>query len=215
MYRLVIACVLALVVALAGNALTKTPDQQPPSTETSCNGLSAAARGLCNAYCQAQDCDVHPRPSCERLRANFQRITGNSNFPCDRVACGQSGPQCDGDCPSGFVCASGAEGGPEGGPEGGGGDNVALCTCAVPCGDAQAPQCDGACPRGTVCSSGPELGGGEGGPEAATCSCLVPCGDAEAPACDGACPPGGVCAAGAEGGGSEGGPEVVTCNCLF
>ena len=46
MYRLVIACVLALVAALAGTALTKTPDQQPPSTETSCTGLSGAARGL-------------------------------------------------------------------------------------------------------------------------------------------------------------------------
>jgi len=137
MYRLVIACALALLVALAGTALTKTPDGQPPSTETSCTGLSGSARGLCNAYCQAQDCDVHPRPSCEQLRKNFQRATGSSKFPCDRVACGQSAPQCNGDCPTGFVCTSGAE---NGGPEGGGSDSAALCTCRVPCGDAQAPQ---------------------------------------------------------------------------
>src|SRR6185369_5140591 len=89
MYRLVIACALALLVALAGTALTATPDGHPPSTETSCTGLSGSARGLCNAYCQAQDCDVHPRPSCEQLRKNFQRATGSSKFPCDRVACGQ------------------------------------------------------------------------------------------------------------------------------
>jgi len=117
MYRLMIACVLALLAALAGTAMTKTPDKQPPSTETSCVGLTGAARGLCNAYCQAQDCDVHQRPSCEVLRKNFQRATGSSKFPCDRVACGQSAPQCNGDCPAGFACTSGAE---AGGPEGGG-----------------------------------------------------------------------------------------------
>jgi hypothetical protein len=206
MNRLVVACVLALVVALAGTAMTKTPDKQPPSTETACNGLSGSARGLCNAYCQAQDCDVHPRPSCEVLRKNYQRATGSSQFPCDHVACGQSAPKCNGDCPSGFVCTSGAEGG----PEGGGGDSNAACTCLVPCGDAQAPQCAGACAAGTVCSSGAESGGTEGGPEGTTCSCLVKCGEAVAPTCNGACPHGSVCAAGAEGG-----PEAGTCLCAF
>jgi hypothetical protein len=213
MYRLIAACVLALVAALAGTALTKTPDKQPPPTETACLGLFGAARGLCNAYCQAQDCDVHDRPSCATLRKNFQKQTGSSKFPCDRVACGQSAPACDGECPSGFVCTSGAEGGSEGGS-----DSTSACTCLVPCGDATAPQCAGACPTGTSCSSGPESGGSEGGPEAATCSCEVPCGDATAPACDGACPPGAVCSAGAEGGsegGSEGGPEGVVCRCVF
>lgn len=236
MYRLVIACVLALLVALAGTALTKMPDHHPdhhPPFETACTGLWGGARGLCNAYCQAQDCDVHQRPSCELLRKAFKRVTGSSKFPCDRVACGQSEPQCNGDCPTGFVCASGPEtGGPEGGgPEGPGPhrpcrghwgrfrprhwfprhhDGVAICTCMVPCGEAQAPQCAGGCPLGTVCSSGPENGGAEGGPEAATCACKVPCGGAVAPTCNGACPPGAVCAAGAEGG-----PEAGTCSCLF
>jgi hypothetical protein len=208
MYRLMIACVLALVAALAGTAMTKTPDKQPPSQETSCNGLTGNARGLCNAYCQAQDCDVHPRPSCEVLRKNFQRATGSSKFPCDHVACGQSAPECNGDCPTGTVCASGAEGG-------GGDSTSATCRCAVPCGEAQAPQCRGACPAGTICSAGPESGGAEGGPEAGTCSCLVPCGSATAPTCNGACPVGGVCAAGAEGGGAEGGPEAGGCLCFF
>jgi hypothetical protein len=207
MYRLMIACVLAVLVALAGTAMTKTPDKQPPSTETSCNGLSGSARGLCNAYCQAQDCDVHARPSCEVLRKQFQRATGSSKFPCDRVACGQSSPLCNGDCPSGFVCSSGAEGG-------GGDGTSATCTCLVPCGEAQAPQCNGACAAGTLCSSGPESGGAEGGPEGATCACRVPCGSATAPTCNGACPAGGVCSAGAEGG-AEGGPETATCRCLF
>jgi len=212
MYRLMIACVLALLVALAGTAMTKTPDKQPPSTETSCNGLSGSARGLCNAYCQAQDCDVHNRPSCDVLRKQFQRATGSSKFPCDRVACGQSSPQCNGDCPTGFVCTSGAE---AGGSDG----STTACTCLVPCGEASAPQCNGACPAGTLCSSGPESGGAEGGaeggPEGGTCACRVPCGEATAPTCDGACPAGGVCGAGAEGGGVEGGPETVSCLCRF
>jgi hypothetical protein len=206
MYRLVVACALALLVALAGNALTKTPDGQPPSTENACTGLSGSARGLCNAYCQAQDCDVHERPSCEKLRTQFQRQTGSGKFPCDRVACGQSAPACDGDCPTGLVCAAGPE---NGGPEGGGGDSASPCSCATPCGDAQAPQCAGACPAGTVCSAGPESGGAEGGPEGGTCACQVPCGGAVAPTCDGDCPAGLVCLAGAEGG-----PESGSCDCI-
>jgi hypothetical protein len=223
MYRLIAACVLALVVALAGTALTKTPDKQPPSTETACTGLFGAARGLCNAYCQAQDCDVHERPSCANLRKQFQKQTGSAKFPCDRVACGQSAPTCDGECPTGFVCASGVEnGGSEGGGESGG-DTLTVCSCAVPCGNATAPQCGGACPSGSICASGPESGGSEGGseggPEAGTCSCQTPCGDATAPACDGACPNGAVCSSGAEGGpengGSEGGPEGDACVCRF
>lgn len=173
MYRLAVACALALVVALAGNALTKTPDGKPPSTETACNGLTGNVRGLCNAYCQAQDCDVHERPSCAQLRKNFQRATGSSKFPCDRVACGQSAPQCNGDCPAGKVCASGAE---DGGVEGGA-DSAAACSCQTPCGDAAAPQCAGACPAGSTCFAGPESGGvegggAEGGPETGVCRCL-------------------------------------------
>ena len=34
-----------------------TPDGQPPSMETVCDGQSGAAFGLCNAYCEAMDCD--------------------------------------------------------------------------------------------------------------------------------------------------------------
>ncbi len=60
-----------------------TPDGVPPSVEQVCSGLHGAAFGLCNAYCEAQDCDVHPRPSCEVLRKNFEKQTGQTRFPCD------------------------------------------------------------------------------------------------------------------------------------
>ncbi len=99
---LVGSCIVAL-------ALAKTPDGQTPAEELVCSNLTGAAFGLCNAYCEAQDCDVHPRPSCERLRKNFEKITGSDVFPCD-PQCGDGvlnpGEECEiGDlCPNGGIC---------------------------------------------------------------------------------------------------------------
>jgi hypothetical protein len=62
-----------------------TPDGQPPADETVCNGFSGAAFGLCNAYCEAMDCDS-PTPhasaaACANARAHFMQKTG-SDVPC-------------------------------------------------------------------------------------------------------------------------------------
>lgn len=38
-------------------ALAKTPDGRTPAEETVCDGEVGAAYGLCNAYCEAMDCD--------------------------------------------------------------------------------------------------------------------------------------------------------------
>jgi hypothetical protein len=70
-------------------ALAQTPDGQPPSVETVCDGQTGAAYGLCNAYCEAMDCDS-PSPqasptACGRVRTNYTRITGQP-LPCD-VTC--------------------------------------------------------------------------------------------------------------------------------
>jgi hypothetical protein len=213
MHRFIVALVTASLMALAGTALTKTPDQQTPSTETACDGLSRSARGICNAYCEAQDCDSHPKPSasCERLRANFQRQTGSKVLPCDRPACGGAEfPTCDGTCPEDLVCASGPEnGGPDtAGPQISGSDNEGVaCSCRTPCGDTTAPQCGGGCPGGLVCASGAENGGPEAGGADGTafgpCECQIPCGSATAPQCDGGCPFGGLCVSGAEAGGTD------------
>lgn len=85
---------LALLVA-AAPAIAKTPDGQTPSEETVCNGQKGAAFGLCNAYCEAMDCDSpapHASPkACEKTRSQFERITGSA-MPCDAVSscpCGQ------------------------------------------------------------------------------------------------------------------------------
>lgn len=96
--------IVALFTLLSAHAFAKTPDGAPPSEETACDGLHGAAFGLCNAYCEAQDCDVHPRPSCAQLRANFSRITGTSSFPCDAV-CGNDVVDPSEDCdPPGSLC---------------------------------------------------------------------------------------------------------------
>lgn len=115
--------IVMLLLLIPAGSFAKTPDGAPPSEETVCSGLQGAAFGICNAYCEAQDCDVHPRPSCARLLANFRRITGMPSFPCDTI-CGDGtigpGEDCD---PPGSVCANQVTCTPD-------------CTCPEPvCGD--------------------------------------------------------------------------------
>src|SRR5262245_66317576 len=51
----------------------------PPNV---CDGLEEGAFGLCNAFCNAQDCPAHPeKNSCQVLRRNFERQIGMSTFP--------------------------------------------------------------------------------------------------------------------------------------
>ncbi len=67
------------VSLLAAGAFAQTPEESVCTDA----GLTGAAFGLCNAYCEAQDCDIHNHPSCERLRTNFAKHTGITVFPCD------------------------------------------------------------------------------------------------------------------------------------
>lgn len=63
-----------------------TPDEEPPAEEQPCDdaGLFGAAYGLCIAYCEANDCEIQPdKHACDVLRANYARITGLADFPCD------------------------------------------------------------------------------------------------------------------------------------
>jgi len=66
-----------------------TPDEQPPAEELPCDtaGLRGAAFGLCIAYCEANDCaSDSDTTACNVLRHNYARLTGESLFPCERVA---------------------------------------------------------------------------------------------------------------------------------
>src|SRR5512139_705262 len=128
-----LAALVALLVTLHPGALSaKTPDGAPPSQETVCSGLTGAAFGLCNAYCEAQDCDVHPRPSCPVLRRNFEKLTGSAVFPCDQ-RCGNGtidrGEDCD-------LC-------------------TADCTCPAPvCGNGMLDPGEDCDPPGSPCADG-------------------------------------------------------------
>jgi hypothetical protein len=82
-----------LLLTVAGAASAKTPDGQTPSQETVCDHETGAAFGLCNAYCEAMDCDSpNHRASvgaCNSVRRNFEKKTGRP-LPC-AVQCPCSG----------------------------------------------------------------------------------------------------------------------------
>lgn len=89
----VVASLVLLTSFLALPAGAKTPDGLPPSVETVCDGLPGAAFGICNAYCEAMDCDSgQPRASaqaCSQKLRQFQRLTGSvppciADCPCKR-----------------------------------------------------------------------------------------------------------------------------------
>ncbi len=80
------------IAALLGMALSpiagaKTADGVTPAEETVCDemGYKGRAWGLCNAYCEAMDCDSdEPRASdraCERVFRNWQRAVGGDEIP--------------------------------------------------------------------------------------------------------------------------------------
>jgi len=87
MKRISLAFILAVLV-LGNYALAQTPDESTPSEEVECDGLSGAAYGLCNAYCEALDCDLdtgydqHPK-ACDRVLGNYQKKTDFPGPPCD------------------------------------------------------------------------------------------------------------------------------------
>lgn len=77
------------VLAMSSVAIAKTPDGETPSVETVCDVYDGAAFGLCNAYCEAMDCD-HPEVraaegACEVIARNFSKKTGEAVLPCDDV----------------------------------------------------------------------------------------------------------------------------------
>jgi hypothetical protein len=74
-------------VFMAGISLAQTPDGATPATETVCeeNELGGALKGLCNAYCEAMDCDGSPNAdlsACESVRAKFLEKSGGIEPPC-------------------------------------------------------------------------------------------------------------------------------------
>src|SRR5215213_9166123 len=84
--RLILSFALLLICTGAGMAQAQTPDGETPAEETVCDNETGAAFGLCNAYCEAMDCDSDdPQASdtaCSRVRGKFTQITGR-DLPCE------------------------------------------------------------------------------------------------------------------------------------
>jgi hypothetical protein len=110
---------LALFLTAPTKSQAQTPDGQTPAEESVCEGLSGAAQGLCNAYCEAMDCSsAFPSASddaCSRVRDRFVNVAGTLP-PCDFVqmcSCGKNPvicpdgsshcPRCNSDC---TLCAT-------------------------------------------------------------------------------------------------------------
>jgi hypothetical protein len=75
------------IIAEAMAAGTGTPDGLPPAVEDICTrwGFSGKVNGLCNAYCEAMDCDAaNPQASDEACNRVFDKIIaglGDTPFP--------------------------------------------------------------------------------------------------------------------------------------
>jgi hypothetical protein len=55
-----------------------TPDGSPPSEEAVCDELTGAAHGLCNAFCEAMDCDSEDAKAsenaCEKMLDRYMKL---------------------------------------------------------------------------------------------------------------------------------------------
>jgi hypothetical protein len=84
------ALTFALVLICSGAVLAQTPDGQTPAEETVCDNENGAAFGLCNAYCEAMDCESDdPQASataCTKVRDKFMNIAGH-DLPCEASPC--------------------------------------------------------------------------------------------------------------------------------
>lgn len=81
-----ISCV-ALGFLVTPAAYAETPDGQTPADETVCEEaeLGGALKGLCNAYCEAMDCDADPHANinaCESVHGKFLKKSGGIEPPC-------------------------------------------------------------------------------------------------------------------------------------
>lgn len=67
--------------------IAETSDGVTPAEETVCEEavLGGALKGLCNAYCEAMDCDADPSANinaCESVHGKFLKKSGGIELPC-------------------------------------------------------------------------------------------------------------------------------------
>lgn len=90
--------IFALLLICSGIAVAQTPDLLTPSEETICDGETGAAFGLCNAFCEAMDCEsANPQASataCTKVHDKFVNITGRTFLPCEACPPPPAGTTC-------------------------------------------------------------------------------------------------------------------------
>lgn len=87
------ACLsIGLALGLAQMTHAQTPDEETPAVEDICTnwGFTGKINGLCNAYCEAMDCDAaEPQASdqaCTRVLGKIEDSLGGAPFPtCEDV----------------------------------------------------------------------------------------------------------------------------------
>ena len=83
-----LAAILAVLgcMLFASAAQPDTPDGNTPAEESVCDGEVGALFGLCNAYCEAMDCDSDDShasdQACGRVLAHFEKKSGGRPPPC-------------------------------------------------------------------------------------------------------------------------------------
>ena len=82
MRKCIIAFLLIAFIIVPCIAMAQAP-------ESVCDNEAGAAYGLCNAYCDAMDCDGEPQASqtaCDKVASKFLNITGRT-MPCEEPVC--------------------------------------------------------------------------------------------------------------------------------
>ena len=83
----------AVMFFAAGNNVFAigTPHGETPAEEIVCDGLSGPSFGLCNAYCEAMDCDsdfpAASQSACDKVAGNFAKHSDGAPLPCEKVEC--------------------------------------------------------------------------------------------------------------------------------
>jgi hypothetical protein len=76
------ACFLLGLALGAPAAWAQTPDEETPAVEDACDGFSGKIYGLCNAYCEAMDCDAdEPQASDQACTRVFDKIVAANEGP--------------------------------------------------------------------------------------------------------------------------------------
>ena len=81
-----LTAITAVIGLLAsGPVLAQTPDGDTPAVEDVCSVLEGVQFGLCNAYCEAMDCDgSNPAASpiaCDKVLDRFRQVSSGTELP--------------------------------------------------------------------------------------------------------------------------------------